>query len=175
MNRLLRREWPLFIVVAVVLVWGWEIVLGQVPAWGATYLQFQPWWHAVAEAYRAGRLPLWNPYAGFGAPLAANPQAAAFSPFVLLAVVFGTAYGLGISLLLHSLLAGAGAYLALRRFGAEPESAALAGVILPLCGALAPRAVFPPFFNTACWIGPAVAIWPRGGRLREVNAASRST
>lgn len=32
----------------------------------------------VAKAYREGRLPLWNPHQGLGAPLAANAQSGAF-------------------------------------------------------------------------------------------------
>jgi hypothetical protein len=42
--------------------------------------QFVPWSRAVAEGWRAGRLPAWFPANGCGAPLWANPQAQAATP-----------------------------------------------------------------------------------------------
>ncbi|MCL6646726.1 MAG: YfhO family protein [Chloroflexi bacterium] len=155
---------PVAVVSGAVLAWGGEIVLGSVPTWGATALQFQPWQQAVAAAYRAGQLPLWTSLAGFGAPLAANPQAAAFSPFTVLSVVAGGERGVALSLLLHGLVAGLGGLLAARRLGIPPGPATLAGVVAALGGALAARAVFPPFFATASWLGLAIAAWPYAPR-----------
>jgi hypothetical protein len=152
---------PLGFLIVVVLGWGSEVLLGAVPTWGATALQIQPWQQAVVDAYRAGRLPLWASEAGLGAPLAANPQATAFSPFILLAVLAGAERGVALSLLAHAALAAFGAFLAARRLDLPVWPAALAGVIFPLSGALAARAVFPPFFATAAWLGVAVAAWPR--------------
>ncbi|MFN8533330.1 MAG: hypothetical protein U0556_07265 [Dehalococcoidia bacterium] len=164
MSKRSRTAAPFVVIAAVMLAWGFEIVLGAVPVWGATFLQSQPWQQAVAASYRAGMLPLWSSLAGFGSPLAANPQAAAFSPFVLLSLIAGAERGLALGLLLHANVAGFGAYLAARRLGVASGPAALAGVIFPLSGALAARAIFPAFFMTAAWLGLAVAAWPKGPR-----------
>lgn len=43
--------------------------------------QVYPWYLFAREEVRAGRLPLWNPYAACGVPHAANPVTAVFSPF----------------------------------------------------------------------------------------------
>lgn len=155
---------PLGFLIVVVLSWGGEILLGAVPTWGATALQIQPWQHAVVDAYRAGRLPLWASESGLGAPLAANPQATAFSPFIVLSVFAGAERGVGLTLLAHAALAAVGAFLAARRLDLPVWPAALAGIIFPLSGALTARAVFPPFFATAAWLGIAVAAWPRTPR-----------
>ena len=48
-------------------------------------LQFQPWLEFNRTMIRAGRLPLWNPYAGCGAPHLANGQSAVFDPFHVMA------------------------------------------------------------------------------------------
>jgi hypothetical protein len=48
-------------------------------------LQFQPWLEFNRSMLRAGRLPLWNPMAGCGAPHLANGQSAVFDPFHLIA------------------------------------------------------------------------------------------
>jgi hypothetical protein len=54
--------------------------------------EFHPWHVLVRQAYREGRVPLWNEKNGFGAPLAANMQCEAFSPYLPLLIVFGDDY-----------------------------------------------------------------------------------
>ena len=56
---------------------------GRVLYWGVPLMQFYPWQHLAVETWRAGSVPLWNPLAGAGAPLAANLQTAAFYPLNL--------------------------------------------------------------------------------------------
>ncbi len=83
--------------------------LGDVPT------QFLPWTTAVADAYRAGRLPLRFAANGCGTPLWANPQAQAVTPTTLFSVLFGAAWGFGAAAAAKLALAAAGAYLFTRR------------------------------------------------------------
>src|ERR1700680_4281432 len=53
-----------------------------------------PWQEFVAKEFARGELPLWNPSVESGAPILANDQAAAFSPFTWLAMLFPAAVGL---------------------------------------------------------------------------------
>ena len=46
-------------------------------------LAFEPWAEVTAAELKAGRLPLWNPHQGTGAPLAANMQSSVFDPTML--------------------------------------------------------------------------------------------
>ena len=89
-------------------------------------LQIAPWLVRVREAYAAGEWPLWNPLAGAGEPLLANPQSQAFQPLVWLALPFSVAAGFGIVAALRVLLAFVFTYLLLRRQGIS-ELPALAG------------------------------------------------
>jgi len=74
----------------------------------------------------SGKLPLWNHYEGFGAPLLGEMASAdLFPPTWLLALPHGTAIELG----LLQILAGLGAYLFLRKLGLCSKSA-LAGALL---------------------------------------------
>lgn len=50
---------------------------------GASAWVMEPQGSIAAAAWKAGRLPLWNPYQGAGAPLAANAQSGAFDPLRL--------------------------------------------------------------------------------------------
>ncbi len=47
---------------------------------GDTFVYFYPYWHAAAEAFRAGRFPLWNDLLFMGAPFLANSQVGLFYP-----------------------------------------------------------------------------------------------
>lgn len=44
---------------------------------------FEPWAEVTHREYSTGTVPLWNPYQGDGAPLAANMQSAVFDPLLL--------------------------------------------------------------------------------------------
>ena len=46
-----------------------------------------PYYLFKAGLMHVGTLPLWNPYSGLGCPLAADPQALAFSPLHLLLIL----------------------------------------------------------------------------------------
>jgi hypothetical protein len=89
-------------------------------------LQIAPWLTRVREAYAAGQWPLWNPLAGAGEPLLANPQSQAFQPLAWLAFPFPVVSGFGVIAALRVLLALVFTWLLLRRQGIS-ELPALAG------------------------------------------------
>jgi hypothetical protein len=51
---------------------------------GASAWAFEPWAVVTNRIIRDGEIPLWNPYQGAGAPLAANMQSAPFDPLFAL-------------------------------------------------------------------------------------------
>jgi hypothetical protein len=82
----------------------------------------------------AGRLPLWNHFEGFGAPLLGEMQSAAlFPPTFLLALPKGQA----LEHILLQLLGGIGAYLFLRKYGLGRDSALVGGALFELNGVFA--------------------------------------
>ncbi|MCS7001744.1 MAG: hypothetical protein NZ518_02735, partial [Dehalococcoidia bacterium] len=155
---------PLAALGVVIALWGLEVLLGRQPVWGATLLQFAAWWEGARQAILAGHLPLWSPLLGFGSPLWANPQAAVASPFALLTAPLGATRAVGWSLLIHAFIAAVGTFVAGRRLGVAPWPAAFGGIVFALSGAFAGRAVFPPLYATASWIGVVVASWPEHRR-----------
>jgi hypothetical protein len=88
----------------------------------------------VAEAFRHGEWPAWNPYDRGGVPFAADPQVALYYPLTWLFALVGVrgvlpAVTLQIYALLHLAIAGVGlhAYLRTRRL---PQAAAATGGVL---------------------------------------------
>jgi Bacterial membrane protein YfhO len=85
---------------------------------------------------RAGSWPLWDPYAGFGQPLLANPAAEVLYPWTWLSLVLDpgtwyTAYVLG-----HLLLSGVGLHALARQLGISPPAALLAAALWVASGPL---------------------------------------
>ena len=54
--------------------------------------QFRSWQHLIRVAWRDGRVPLWNELSGCGAPLLANMQCEAVSPFLPLHLLVDDQY-----------------------------------------------------------------------------------
>jgi len=69
-----RDEWIWATVAAVVAAGPFiaGIAAGRTFVWRDTARLFAPARHLVVDALRAGRLPLWNPYDGLGAPFLAQ-------------------------------------------------------------------------------------------------------
>jgi hypothetical protein len=113
-------------------------------------LQFQPWLEFNRRMIRNGQLPLWNPYAGGGAPHLANGQSAVFDPFHLLAYLDTLPRAYGWMAAGRLLTAGLGMFLLARSWGLGFWGRWFAGLVYPFCGFLVVWLLFPV---------TAVAIW----------------
>ena len=118
---------------------------------------FFPLWLFVINQYRQGRLPLWNSYLNFGAPLAAENSCAAFYPGIAvlgLLVPFHTAYL--IFLLVHLSLAAWGAARLVRKCGGTVQAASLAAISYPFSGYVLFQIYNPIFLISAAWLPWAI-------------------
>src|SRR6185437_6465675 len=89
----------------------------------------------LAEALRAGRLPIWNDLWGFGFPgLAESQMGVYYPPHLLLYGLLPLEAAYTISLVVHTLWGGTGAYRAARQFGVSAVGAMLAGFSWAACG-----------------------------------------
>jgi hypothetical protein len=150
-------------------------------------LQFQPWLEFNRAMLRRGRLPLWNPHAGCGAPHLANGQSAVFDPYNLVAYATTVPSALGWMAFGRLWAAGVGMFLLARSWGAGPLGRWFAGLVYPLCGFLVvwllypvtpvaiwlpwlilatDRAVSAPCPRTACQVALVVALSILGGHIQ---------
>jgi hypothetical protein len=113
-------------------------------------LQFQPWLEFNRRMLRGGRLPLWNPYAGCGAPHLANGQSAVFDPFHLLAYLGPTPRAYAWIAAGRLWVAGLGMFWLARSWGLGRWGRWFAGLVYPFCGFVVVWLLFPV---------TAVAIW----------------
>ncbi|RJP21601.1 MAG: hypothetical protein C4527_23185 [Candidatus Omnitrophota bacterium] len=122
-------------VILVICIFCKDILLDQMsPNWGDIPLQFYPWKAYTRAMLAVGEIPYWNPYTFGGAPFLANMQSAVFYPLDLILFLFPMEWFFGLSLLLHLVLAGVGAYLFARICGATAFPAMMAGIAYGLNG-----------------------------------------
>jgi hypothetical protein len=113
-------------------------------------LQFQPWLEFNRSEIHAGRLPLWNPYAGCGAPHLANGQSAVFDPFHAIAYLGRLPDAYGWMAALRLWVAGLGMFLLARHWGLRPWGRWFAGLVYPFSGFLVVWLLY-PVTNVAIW------------------------
>ncbi len=123
------------IVVLIICIFCGDILLYDMsPNWGDIPLQFYPWKVFTRTMLADGQIPYWNLYTYGGAPFFANMQSAVLYPLDLVLFLFPMERFYGLSLLLHLLLAGTGAYLFARICGATAFPSVIAGVAYGLNG-----------------------------------------
>ena len=86
------------------------------------------WWHQA---------PLWNPYGCGGEVLLANPQSEVAAPTFLLSLLFGTALGVKLSLVVYLFCGFDGMYRLSRRLGVQSAGALLSSVLFGMGGWMA--------------------------------------
>ncbi|GMQ77534.1 MAG: hypothetical protein BMS9Abin02_0022 [Anaerolineae bacterium] len=108
-----RSILALLALLVIILIFFSKILFSNlVIARGDIFLFFFPYWEAASRAVKAGALPNWNDSLFMGAPLLANSQVGFFYPLNWLVwLFFDTPKALTISIVLHIIVAGVGAYL----------------------------------------------------------------
>ena len=135
---------------------------GKILARGDTYEYFYPYWDARNAAYRAGRLPLWTPDLFMGIPLLANPQIGTYYPPNWLTAPLRAPGAISISILLHSVLAAAGACWLYREAVSKRWIPALAaGLVYAFSGQLGAHVEQINQFQGLAWLPLLVALYHR--------------
>ncbi len=114
-------------------------------------LQFQPWLEFNRSMIRQGRLPLWNPHAGCGAPHLANGQSSVFDPFCLLAYFGRPPWAWAQMAASRLWVAGLGMFLLARAWGLGAWGRWFAGLAYPFCGFLIIWLLY-PVTPVAVWL-----------------------
>lgn len=162
MIRILKKACPFGLILALPLILYAPFLFGsKVLYWGTYLLQFFPWRQLAVKQVRAGHWPLWNPYLGAGAPLAANLQTAAFYPPNVLFLLMPVERAFGWVLALHIALAGLSAYYLGRTLGLSRFGALVTGLAYSGGGYLVARWVFPSMVYAAAWLPLMLALTER--------------
>ena len=136
------NTWPYLVLLAEVLIF-YRFVLfydGYVIPWDMRWDHF-PIATFMAESFRNGELPLWDPFTYCGRPLFANIQSQLFYPPTFLAIAASNwtaaddlLYAMEWQSVLHVFLGGAFTYVLMRHLGTSRAAALVAGTIYQLGG-----------------------------------------
>jgi membrane protein YfhO len=175
--------------------WGYE---GNRPkTWpvvdpGASGWQYEPQTYEIHDAIARGELPLWNPHAGFGEPLAANLNSNAFAPMRWPLQLATSPWLFDVFLAARLFVAAFFAYLFARRVGVGWLGAVTAGatfglggyfvllvnmthldveIWLPVLFLAADRLAANPDRRGIAWLGIATALPCLGGNPESVSIA----
>ena len=182
--RVLKGAIPLLVLAAVIVIFFNRLALSNlILARGDILLYFYPYWHQAAEAFRAGRVPQWNPDLFMGAPFLANSQVGFFYPLNWpLWLMLPTPYAVSASILLHIMIAGVGTYAAGRKCLSLNRPAALIAALLFSLGGyvtaqvehinqLQGMAWLPWYLVALCTWKPEPGDWLTTGKLTATLAA----
>ena len=115
------------------------------------------WRQFAAQSVHSGRMPLWNPLSGCGAPFLANDQSAVMNPAnLLLNAVFSPARAQTVLMLLCLLASCLFTYGLVRALGGEPLGGMVAGLVYGFGGFIITW-LGHPHVATAAWL-PAL-LW----------------
>ncbi len=113
----------------------------------------------IADSFRHGRWPLWDPFTYCGMPISANIQAAAFYPPAMAAAALGAWLGpdslarlLAISVVAQVVFAGWCAFALLRRLDAPPAAAWVGATVYELGCFFAAQAEHMGAMQGAVWL-----------------------
>ncbi|MGB2962630.1 MAG: hypothetical protein WBB69_01450 [Anaerolineales bacterium] len=148
---------PIFL--APIILFSPVLFTGKALFWGTSSTQFVPWWEFAWSTILDGNLPLWNPWVGMGAPLAANYQSALFYPpywihFILFALggIKLIAWGIAVIVVCHIIWAGIGTAKLLGELNVGKLGQSIGGLAFSLSGYLISRAGFLSINAVAAWI-----------------------
>jgi hypothetical protein len=154
-----RAAWVALALIAVsVLILHREVIFaGRVYHMDDAADGYYPCHVAISRAYREGELPVWERGAAAGWPMVADPYYGTFYPGGLLFGIFGAARGLGLSIVVHTILCAAGMLMLLRRRGLSLSSAVFGAASLALSSFLVCRIRHIIFPEGLAWLTIALA------------------
>lgn len=129
-----------------------------------------PMKHTVREAVRSGAFPYWNPLHSAGQPLAANPAYEVFYPPQWLVYVLPYVYAFQLHIVLHFLIAAAGAFFLIRGLGVKPLPSAIGAAAFVFSGPYLSLSAKLPILFAVSWM-PLVLLLVK--RLLEAPSMRR--
>jgi len=158
--RLLKRVpwWCLLVVVVVTAVFFWRILFfGEHIAFRDGAHFYPPLFEYIQSEWRAGRIPLWNPYENLGQPLLANPVSSVFYPGKLVYFLPITTYhAYHLYVIGHFLLAALTCYRLAQRFNGSRPAAMIATLSYVFGGSVLFQYSNIVFLVGAAWLPEAI-------------------
>jgi hypothetical protein len=127
---------------------------------------FYPIKFVVAQALKAGELPLWDRHMAGGFPVMAGLQSAVFYPPTLLFAVLPFFGAIQVSFVFHYAVAGFGSYALFRWWKCPIHVALIGSILFTFGGTVVSLSNLVNHFQTAVWLPLVILYWERTLKLR---------
>src|SRR2546430_14629974 len=121
-----------------------DVIFGRRSFFTRDFANFgYPLAYHVRQSYRAGQIPLWNPYNFAGLPFLAQWNTLALYPLSLIYILLPLPWSLNFFNLLHLYLGGLGMFCLARRWLRDGRAASVAGVAYAFSGLMVSSLMWP--------------------------------
>jgi membrane protein YfhO len=157
------EELTAVIALAAMLVWFCDelIFAGKIPFFRDLGSYFYPIKFSVAEAFRAGELPLWDRRMAAGFPIAAGFQSAVFYPPSLVFYFFPFYAAIQFSFVFHYAVALSGSYFLFRLWNYPVFVAVIGSILFSFSGTIVSLTNLLNHFQSAVWLPWLIFLWER--------------
>ena len=128
---------------------------------------FYPLRHSLAEALKAGHLPLWDRHMAMGFPILADFQSGVFYPPHLLFSVLHFFQAVRAVFVFHYLVAIIASYLLCRSWNYSRHQAMVGAILFTLGGTIVSLTNLLNHFQSAVWLPATILLWERFLRERS--------
>lgn len=155
--KVLRRLWPLLLLVGAVLVFYFSILSGRRYMWEDVMYMYYPYDYFLFGALRSFSIPLWNPHVYSGMPFLGDIQSQVFYPLNWLLAQISSSnqnhvyWLVELKAVLHCLLAGVATYLLGRELGRSKLAALLSGFSFMFSGFMVLHMIHLTMVSTFAW------------------------
>ena len=166
-----RKDLLPLVALAVMTLWFChEIVFsGKIPFFRDLATYFYPIKFSVAEAFRAGELPLWDRHMATGFPIIAEFQSAVFYPPSISFYLLPFFAALRLTFVFHYALAASGAYILLRSWKSPAWVALIGAVLFAFGGTTVSLTNLLNHFQSAVWLPWIIFFWERTLTSRRIK------
>jgi hypothetical protein len=158
-----------FAALAAMLTWFCDemIFSGKIPFFRDLASYFYPIKFSVAEAFKAGELPLWDRRMAAGFPIMAGFQSAVFYPPSIFFYLFPFFTAVQFMFVFHYAIATSGSYVLFRSWKFPIFIAVIGAILFAFGGTIVSMTNLLNHFQTAVWLPWVIYLWERTVRAER--------
>jgi hypothetical protein len=154
---------------AAMVIWFCDemIFSGKVPFFRDLVTYFYPIKFSVAEAFKAGSLPLWDRHMATGFPIMAGFQSAVFYPPSIVFYLLHFSAAVQFTYVFHYALAATGSYVLFRSWECPVYISLIGAILFTFGGTMVSLSNLLNHFQSAVWLPWVIYFWERTVRAQR--------
>jgi hypothetical protein len=153
---------------AMLVYFSYEMIFsGKIPFFRDLVTYFYPIKFSVAEAFKAGELPLWDSHMATGFPIIAGFQSAVFYPTSVAFYLLPFFSAIQFTFVFHYALAATGSYVLFRSWKSSVYVSLIGAILFTFGGTIVSLTNLLNHFQSAVWLPWVIFFWERAVGTRQ--------